>query len=498
MYGGHLVLLAMLSHRRLKDMRSLLRQQQADYRSNTPDEQWPTVTTQLPLYNELAVARRVIEAAARMEYPQGKHEIQVLDDSNDETVQIVDEVVERLRAEGVDITVVRRDNRKDYKAGALVHATGLAKGELLAVFDADFVPDPGFLRRLVPLIARDPQVCCAQGRWGHLNANENWITRSLALAMDGHFGVEQSARAWNGLCLNFNGTGGIWRREAIDDPNVGGWSGDTITEDLDLSYRAQMAGWKIVYCMDEECPAEIPADVNAMKTQQRRWATGSIQTAVKLIPRIWRSSLTFAQKLEASAHLSQYSISVFMLLMVGLSRPLLLNIPEEWHRTWLMWLWMILPFVVVMPSAVYIYARWAVRGSWNAVRVVPMLLILGLGLSVNNTFAVLMGLVQKGGEFIRTPKSGSVGVASRPQQYNSLRSNLWIFELTLGAACFLQWLVFLPSDRYVGGSFLLFYAIGLTLLGWGSRPQAAPARSKASAETQTAQADKKRPSSVAA
>jgi cellulose synthase/poly-beta-1,6-N-acetylglucosamine synthase-like glycosyltransferase len=471
-YGLHLAFLAVLAHRRRKAWRADQQALVDAYVRETPDEAWPRVTTQLPLYNELAVARRIILAAARMDYPAGRHEIQVLDDSTDETRSIVDQVCEELRAEGHDVTVFRRKDRKDYKAGALAEALPHAQGELVAVFDADFVPDRGFLRRMVPLLARSPDACCVQGRWGHLNPHESWITQSLALAMDGHFAVEQPARAWNGFLLNFNGTGGIWRRAAIEDPAVGGWSGDTITEDLDLSYRAQLAGWRVVYTPDEVCPAEIPADIDAMKSQQRRWATGSIQTARKLLPLVWRSRLSLVQKFEASVHLTQYSISIFMVLMACLGRTMLYTIPVETQRAWLAWTWFLLPFMILAPSATYVYGRWAIGGGWSGLWHVPKLVVLGLGLSINNAYAVLLGLVQRGGEFVRTPKSGSSGRLVRQQRYSSLRSRLWLFELGLGACCFLQWLVFLEPDHYVGGTFLLLYAIGLITLGWGSRPWA--------------------------
>jgi cellulose synthase/poly-beta-1,6-N-acetylglucosamine synthase-like glycosyltransferase len=472
LYGIHLAGLAVLAQVR---RRRVSREQLAlvkRYRAETPDEAWPIVTTQLPLYNELTVARRVMFAAAAMEYPKDRHEIQVLDDSTDETREIVDEAAADLRRAGHDVKVVRRPTRKDYKAGALAYATPQARGEFLAVFDADFVPDKGFLRRMVPLLDVTPNACCVQGRWGHLNTRESWITQSLALAIDGHFSIEQTARCWNGFCLNFNGTGGIWRRAAIEDPRVGGWSGDTITEDLDLSYRAQMNGWKIIYNLDEVCPAEIPATVDAMKTQQRRWATGSIQCARKLLPTVWRCPrLTFLQKLEASVHLTQYSISVFMILMAATGRLLLGNIPRDTQIEWLMWTWILLPFLFAAPSLSYIYGRWAIGGGWSGLKQVPKLIVLGLGLSVNNAYAVVLGLVQKGGEFIRTPKSGSSGKRVAPAKaYSAIKSKLWLFEILLGVGCLAQWVLFLRDDGYIGGTYMLLYGVGLTALGWGSRP----------------------------
>lgn len=468
-YGLHIYLLMYLAHRRGGSATAAQRETVRIYSAAVED--WPRVTTQLPLFNEISVARRVIEAAARMDYPAGRHEVQVLDDSTDGTRDVVDRVCRELRSDGLDVKVIRRATRTHYKAGALAHGLNTATGEFVAVFDADFVPERGFLRRMIPLIASDDHACCVQARWGHLNGDENWITESVALGIDGHFGVEQGARAWNNLLLNFNGTGGIWRRAAIDDPRVGGWSGDTITEDLDLSYRAQLVGWKVIFCRDEVCPAEVPADVNAIKAQQRRWATGSIQTARKLLPQVWRSELSILQKLEATFHLTQYSISIFMVLIPLLVRLVLIPLPPGKYLGWLIWCWILIPFAAVAPSIAYVYARRAIGGGPTSLWQVIKLVVLGLGLSVNNCVAVLTGLFQRGGEFVRTPKSGSTGQQSGGT-YASVRSNLWAVELVLGLFSLGQWLFFLREDRYVFGSFLLLYGVGLTLLGWESRPRA--------------------------
>jgi cellulose synthase/poly-beta-1,6-N-acetylglucosamine synthase-like glycosyltransferase len=470
-YGIHLFVLMFLAHRRGDRIRVRQHEVIDRYNRDTAPEAWPRVTTQLPLYNEFAVARRVIEAACRMDYPAGRHEVQVLDDSTDETQGLVDRVCAELRAQGYDVKAVRRPNRESYKAGALAYGLTQASGEFIAVFDADFVPEPGFLRRLVPLIATQPDAGCAQGRWGHLNQNESWLTKALALGIDGHFGVEQGARGWNGLLLNFNGTGGIWRKATIDDPQVGGWQGDTLTEDLDLSYRAQMAGWKVVYCMDVVSPAEVPGDVDAIKTQQRRWATGSIQTARKLLPMVWRAKLSLLQKIEATIHLTQYSVALFMVLIPLFAWPLRSFIPLHDQQAWFGRVWWLLLLAMCGPSLAYVYARWHIGGGFGGLKQVVRLIVLGLGLSVNNCAAVIVGLVQRGGEFIRTPKSGNQGQpASSQSYYKAIRSRLWILELLLGAYCLAQWLVFLRSDGYIGGTYLLLYAIGLFSFGWASRP----------------------------
>jgi cellulose synthase/poly-beta-1,6-N-acetylglucosamine synthase-like glycosyltransferase len=470
LYGFHMYLLMYLAQRRRRGVRAAQRSVIDVYQRVTPEAQWPLVTTQIPLYNEIAVARRVIEAAAHMDYPAGRHEVQVLDDSVDGTRAVVDQVAAELCAHGYDVKIVRRPNREHYKAGALAHGLRTARGEFIAIFDADFVPDRVFLRRLMPLFAGRPDVCVAQGRWGHLNADESWITEGLSLGLDMHFAVEQAARNWNGLLMNFNGTGGIWRKAAIEDPRVGGWSGDTITEDLDLSYRAQLAGWKMVFCDQVVSPAEIPADVDALKAQQRRWAVGIMQVARKLLPAVWRSErLTVWQKLQATVHLTQYAIAVPMILVALVGRLLPLMLTGESWPAWIQWLCLAFLLAAVAPCIAYMNARYVVGGGVPGPVRILKLMVLGLGLCVNNGVAVLTGLVQNGGEFVRTPKSGSVGNRARGA-YTSLRSRLWIIELLLGAYCFVQWVVFLPHDG-IGGVFLLLYAIGLTLMGWGSRPE---------------------------
>jgi len=242
------------------------------------------VVTQLPLYNEATVAERAIRAAAAMEWPFGPHQVQVLDDSTDETRGIVDAVAASLRADGADVVVVRRANREGFKAGAL--AQGMAQGdaEFIAIFDGDFVPPSDFLLRTVPVLAADTRLGWAQGRWTHLNAADNTITRAQAAGIDPHFIIEQQARS-AGWFMNFNGTAGVWRRRAIED--AGGWSDATLTEDLDLSYRAQLRGWRGLFLPEVAVPGEVPADAAAFKSQQFRWAKGSLQTALRLLPEVW-------------------------------------------------------------------------------------------------------------------------------------------------------------------------------------------------------------------
>lgn len=435
-------------------------------------DRWPVVTTQLPIYNERDVAERIIGAVAALDYPFGKHQIQVLDDSTDYTKDIIDRAVARARAQGADIELIRRPNRSGYKAGALSYGLATAKGKYIAIFDADFVPPPDFLRKAVPLLEEDDQCACLQGRWAHLNREESWLTQAQALGIDGHFAIEQGARAWNGLMMNFNGTAGVWRKSALEDPAVGGWSADTLTEDLDISYRAQLAGWRLDYCFDIAAPAELPNTIEALKSQQRRWATGSIQVARKLLPRIWRSPLSLGEKLEATVHLTHYAVSLWMFVLALGTLPMSLYsdvMPGGYN--WLRVGWLVILFATIAPSLVYCYARHVVGGQWLVLRSIGSMLVLGCGMCVNNTIAVFRGLLSTGGEFVRTPKSGSVGRSARQSSYKTLTSGQWMIELAMSGYAVIALVTNLFQVQKGIGAFLLLYAIGFFLMGWMSRPR---------------------------
>ncbi len=420
------------------------------------------------------MATRVINAVSAMDYPRGKHTVQVLDDSTDETRYLVDRLVRRLKLQGVDIEVVRRVKRVGYKAGALKEGLARSRHPLVAIFDADFVPPKDFLRRATPLLARDAQLACIQGRWGHLNAGESWLTRAQSVGIDGHFAVEQGARAWNGLLMNFNGTAGIWRKAAIDDPATGGWVADTLTEDLDLSYRVQLAGWRIDYCIDLECPAELPNTIAALKAQQSRWATGSIQTAVKLLPTIWRSKIGLHRKLEATFHLTHYSVSLWMLVLALMARPLLVTIDFNAYWSYFIAGWVLVFFSSLAPPAVYTYARASLGGGWTGLRTIPAMMVLGTGLSINNAIAVLRGLFTRGGEFVRTPKSGSTQSTMMASRYRAHKHKImWLVEMLLGAYCLANWAIYMFAASQVFWSlFLGVYAMAFLTVGWMSRPEA--------------------------
>ncbi len=374
--------------------------------------EWPKVTVQLPLYNELYVAERLIEAVCRLDYPRDRLEVQVLDDSTDDTREVVAEAVARARARGVDVHHLHRTDRAGYKAGALAAGLARAAGELVAVFDADFVPHPDFLRRAVPHFTAPggEGLGMVQARWDHLNRGYSLLTRVQALLLDGHFLIEHTARHRSGCFFNFNGTAGVWRRRAIED--AGGWQADTLTEDLDLSYRAQLAGWRFLYLPGVGVPSELPVDVNGFKGQQRRWARGSIQTGRKLLPAILRAKLPARVKLEALVHLTNnlsYPLMVALSLLVfpamvarrggGMGEVLLIDLPL---------------FLGATASVLVFYAASQLARSREEagepvrkrreIRFLPTLMGVGIGLALSNARAVLGGLVARGGEFVRTPK----------------------------------------------------------------------------------------------
>ncbi|HEX2644658.1 MAG TPA: cellulose synthase family protein [Thermoanaerobaculia bacterium] len=366
-----------------------------------PPAEWPVVTVQLPLYNEMYVAERLIDAVCRLDYPRDRLEIQVLDDSTDETKDIVARVVERYRGEGIDIRHLHRTDRGGFKAGALEAGFAQARGELLAVFDADFLPEADFLRRSVPCFA-DPKLGLVQGCWDHINRGYSLLTRIEAILLDGHFMIEHSARNRTGCFFNFNGTAGIWRRQAILEG--GGWQHDTLTEDLDLSYRAQLAGWKFLYLPDLTVPSELPVDINGFKSQQYRWAKGAAQTGRKLLGRVFRAPLPARIKFEALVHLTNNSSYVLMIILSLLIFPAM--VLRRGSSTAMLLLVDLPLFLGATLSVVVFYlASQLVAGKgWRQIFYIPALLGLGIGLSVNNARAVVSGLLHEGGTFERTPK----------------------------------------------------------------------------------------------
>ncbi len=358
----------------------------------------PRVTVQLPIYNERYVVERLIDACATLDYPRDRLQIQVLDDSDDATTPIAHARVEHHQRRGVDIQLVRRTHRGGYKAGALAHALPAARGEFIAIFDADFVPTPDFLKQTIPHLVAEPGLGMAQTRWSHLNADYSALTRAQAIALDGHFVIEQAARAANQLFLNFNGSGGVWRRACIED--AGGWHADTLSEDLDLSYRAQMRGWKFLFLPDVTAPAEIPPQIHAFKRQQFRWAKGSTQCLLKLGPRLARACGTPPLKrAQGLLHLSGYLMNPLMLLVVLTLMPLLalgLRPPEPL---------MYFSLVTLGPTTLYAVSQRALYRDWRArFAYFAVLLLLGIGIAWNNSLAVLAAITGRQNTFRRTPK----------------------------------------------------------------------------------------------
>jgi len=376
------------------------------------------VTIQIPIYNEIFVAERVIRSACDVDYPRHLLEIQVLDDSTDETVDLTRRLVAEYQAEGVSITHVHRTDRRGFKSGALANGLAQARGEFLAVFDADFVVPPDFLHRTIPHFG-DPRVGFVQTRWSYYNETASELTRATALALDGHFVVEQSARSWAGWFLNFNGTAGVLRRAAIVD--AGGWQDDTLTEDLDLSYRLQLAGWRPVFLPHVTCPSEIPEDVHSLKVQQFRWTKGPIETARKLLPRLWRADLPLLVKWQGTMHLLGATAYPLIVLMTLLTPAMVLAAAHRPSR--MIWPLSLYFFVATLGTLIcYASAACWRGGAWWA-RLVryPLFLALSIGISAHNTLAVLEALRGKRSSFERTPKYRATidGPAVRAARYRS-------------------------------------------------------------------------------
>jgi cellulose synthase/poly-beta-1,6-N-acetylglucosamine synthase-like glycosyltransferase len=357
---------------------------------------WPKVTIQLPLYNESSIIERLLQAVTGQDYPCASLQIQVLDDSTDETTDLARRLVEKYQARGFNICLIHRDDRSGYKAGALAEGVKVAEGDYLAVFDADFVPGPDWLRRMIPHFD-SPEVGCVQSRWGHINYRYNLLTNAEGLGLDGHFIVEQNARSRNHLFMGFNGSGGIWRKACITDS--GGWQSDTLTEDLDLSYRAQLRGWKIAYQPEIIVPGELPAQLDAFKNQQYRWAKGSAQTLRKLGGTILKARIPWYKRLMGIMHLSMYIPFPFMVVALLLTLPIALFAPTIMQYFG----WTIL--ASLGPPLLYSVSH---TGQFPHVADrllrLPALLLLGLGISLNSAFAVMSGIFTKGGVFNRTPK----------------------------------------------------------------------------------------------
>jgi cellulose synthase/poly-beta-1,6-N-acetylglucosamine synthase-like glycosyltransferase len=437
-------------------------------RTTEPPERFselPRLTVQLPLFNEQFVAERLLNAICKLKYPADKLDIQVLDDSTDETKAVARRLVEHYADCGFSIRYHHRTNRAGYKAGALAEGLKTAKGEFIAIFDADFVPPEDFLLRTIHHFT-DPKVGMVQTRWTHINRNYSFLTEVEAILLDGHFVLEHAGRARSGVFFNFNGTAGIWRRAAVEDS--GGWQHDTLTEDTDLSYRAQLKGWKFVYLQDVECPAELPIEMTAFKTQQARWAKGLIQTARKVLPRVLKSDQPFRVKLEAWYHLTA---NLSYPLMIVLSVLLLPAMVIRFYQGWFQMLYIDLPLFVASTfsiSSFYLVSqRELFPKTWpRALLYLPFLMALGIGLTITNTRAVLEALLGKQTAFARTPK---YRVESRnkvlPTAYR--RRLGWVpwVELLIGGYFALTVYYAVQNENYITVPFLLLFVAGYWYTG---------------------------------
>lgn len=365
-------------------------------------EELPQVTIQLPLFNELYVIERLIENVCKINYPKDKMEIQVLDDSTDETQEIASNLVKHYQEQGFDIHYIHRTNREGYKAGALKNALNFCKGEFVAIFDADFVPNKDFLIKTIPHF-KNPKVGMVQTRWEHLNADYSYLTKTQAMNLDGHFCMEQQVRNKAGFFINFNGTAGIWRKETIFD--AGNWQADTITEDMDLSYRAQLKGWKFVYLNDVTSPAELPADINALKAQQFRWTKGSIETGKKILPKVMKAKLPLKVKMESFVHLAGNIVFPFILIVALLNVPVVILKNKYDNLDGYYALMSVFVIATISTFLFYLYSQKSIHLDWRKkLLLFPVYLAGSMGLAINNTKAVFEALINKKTGFVRTPK----------------------------------------------------------------------------------------------
>jgi cellulose synthase/poly-beta-1,6-N-acetylglucosamine synthase-like glycosyltransferase len=469
-------------------------------------ETWPVVTVQLPVYNERHVVRRLIDAVARLDYPRDRLQIQILDDSTDKTTQLARRRVAYHHSQGLEIELVHRREREGFKAGALAFGLHSARGEFIAIFDADFVPESSFLVRTIPYLMAEPDLGFVQTRWSYLNADYSGLTRAQTIALDGHFVVEHLGRNRSGLLMNFNGTAGVWRRQAI--VTAGGWQGDTLTEDVDLSFRAQLAGWRALYLPDVTAPAELPPQIAAFKRQQGRWATGAAQCLFKLGRALLRGSigrqpvtegashpsaagperdagsrLSWPARLEAVLHLSVWVAHPMSMLLLFLTLPMIVwQVPLTLNLS-IFWLVALGPVLAYALSQRHLYPDWKRRMLY-----MPVLALLGTGLALSNTLAIGQGLLGRTLPFRRTPK---FRIERRGDSWVGNCYALpfeWLTVAELAMAAYALATAFLATAvrNYVAVPFLLLYvggygAIGMLGLrdawaGWRvrSRPRRAP------------------------
>ncbi|MBI3586524.1 MAG: glycosyltransferase [Ignavibacteriales bacterium] len=437
----------------------------------------PVVTIQLPVFNEFYVVERLITSVCSIEYPKEKLEVQVLDDSTDETYQIIDNIVRTYQQLGFDIKHIHRINRSGYKAGALRNGLVTARGEFVAIFDADFVPKKDFLLETLPYFFQDEKIGLVQTRWEHLNSDYSLLTRTQAMALDGHFVMEQQVRNQVGFFINFNGTGGIWRKTCIED--AGNWQSDTLTEDLDLSYRAQLKGWKFKYLNDFTSPAELPAGVNALKSQQFRWTKGAIETARKMLPAVWKAKIPLRVKIHSTFHLTNNIVFPFILLAGLLNVPLIFIKQQGGHEAYFA-LMSVFVLAFIGSFLFYMLSQKAVYPDWRRrLLLFPLFMAGSMGFAVNNSRAVFEGLFKKKSEFVRTPKYMIEGKKDSwiGKKYVPLKLDWVVFvEFGLAIYCFFGLISSLYYLQIAAVPFQLLYFSGFAFVSALSIKHALEAR----------------------
>ena len=457
--------------------------------------EWPKVTIQLPIYNERYVIERLVDAVARFDYPRELLDVQVLDDSTDETREVARACVERYQALGFPICYLHRTDRTGYKAGALAEGLKSATGEFVAIFDADFLPSPDFLRLTLPYFT-DPKIGMVQGRWTYLNRHYSSLTEVETILLDGHFVMEHGARSRSGSFFNFNGTAGVWRRRAIDE--AGGWQHDTLTEDTDLSYRAQLVGWRFLYLPDIECSSELPVEMNAFKAQQARWAKGLMQTAIKILPRMLRSDEPTNIKAEAVFHLTANISYPFMVVLSTLLLPAMI---VRFYQGWFQMLFIDLPLFIASSCSISGFYLTSQRvlypKTWKrSILYMPFVMAVGIGLSVRNAKAVIEALFGVKSEFVRTPKFKIEGQAGTWKKKGYRNRSGWMpyLEIALGLYFAITVVYSIQNENYATAPFLFLFVWGFLYTGvmsvaqgwierlrFGVQPAATSAEARASA-----------------
>src|SRR3989440_4233757 len=426
----------------------------------------PRVTVQLPIFNEQFVVERLLEAICRLNYPLDKLDIQVLDDSTDETVAVARGLVEHYAGRGYPITYHHRVNREGFKAGALAEGMKVAQGEFITIFDADFVPPEDFLLRTIHHFT-DPKIGMVQTRWSHINRHYSFLTEVEAILLDGHFVLEHSGRARSNVFFNFNGTAGVWRRHAIED--AGGWQHDTLTEDTDLSYRAQLKGWKFIYLQDVECPAELPIEMTAFKTQQARWAKGLIQTGKKILPKVFKSKAPFREKVEAFYHLSANLSYPLMIVLSTLLMPaMIIRSFGGWFQMLVIDLPLFMASTFSISSFYLVSQKELFPRRWpRTFLFLPFLMAFGIGLTLTNTKAVLEALFGIQSAFKRTPKYRVQSKADRAmgQKYRRRLGIVPWLELLVGTYFVIMVWYAYSSENYWTIPFLMIFVLGYWYTG---------------------------------